>query len=325
VTCSFAVSDGRTFTEREREDALHEVQLVDRRSLTYRQVSTARSGRWRITKTYATDPARAAVLVDVVFESLTGRPYQLYVLYDPALSNGGDDDRGERAGDALVVFDDRNASALMTGPAPRKLSSGYLGASDGWTDLKDDHRMDWSYRSAAQARNVVQTALLPLTGVGASRRLTLALGFGGSHDAAVGAARGALPSGFAAAAAQQCFGLHEQRRVDRLVRDPHRRIIRVIEEKSAADLTRRPAPRQLVLYVLAQHAMLGELAPPRPYGPGHGQPVGTCRTVTVGAAVAPHLPRHRRHRAAELFGDRGQRLPLRQAAGDRLPLLEREP
>jgi glucoamylase len=209
VTCSFAVSDGRTFTEREREDALHEVQLVDRRSLTYRQVSTARSGRWRITKTYATDPARAAVLVDVVFESLTGRPYQLYVLYDPALSNGGDDDRGERAGDALVAFDDRNASALMTGPAPRKLSSGYLGASDGWTDLKDDHRMDWSYRSAAQAGNVVQTALLPLTGVGASRRLTLALGFGGSHDAAVGAARGALPSGFAAAAQRYADGWHD--------------------------------------------------------------------------------------------------------------------
>lgn len=30
----FVVSDGRTFTEREREDALHEVRLVDRRSLT---------------------------------------------------------------------------------------------------------------------------------------------------------------------------------------------------------------------------------------------------------------------------------------------------
>jgi glucoamylase len=103
VTCSFAVSDGRTFTEREREDALHEVQLVDRRSLTYRQVSTARSGRWRITKTYATDPARAAVLVDVVFESLTGRPYQLYVLYDPALSNGGDDASPRLADDLLIA------------------------------------------------------------------------------------------------------------------------------------------------------------------------------------------------------------------------------
>jgi glucoamylase len=70
----FVVTDGRTFTESEREDARHRVRLVDRRSLSYRQVNTARSGRWRITKTYVTDPARAIVLADVKFESLTGRP-----------------------------------------------------------------------------------------------------------------------------------------------------------------------------------------------------------------------------------------------------------
>ena len=76
----FAVSDGSSFAEREREDATHAIELVDPRSLSYRQVSTARSGRWRITKTYVADPSRAAVLVDLDFESLTGRPYQLYAL-----------------------------------------------------------------------------------------------------------------------------------------------------------------------------------------------------------------------------------------------------
>jgi glucoamylase len=58
------VSDGHTFAERERQDATHETELADPRSLTYRQVNTARSGRWRITKTYVADPARSAVLVD---------------------------------------------------------------------------------------------------------------------------------------------------------------------------------------------------------------------------------------------------------------------
>ena len=78
-----------------------------------------------------TDPARAAVLVDVRFESLTGRPYQLYALLDPALSNTGDDDVGETVGRTLVARDDRLASALAAKPAPTRLSSGYLGASDG--------------------------------------------------------------------------------------------------------------------------------------------------------------------------------------------------
>src|SRR6478609_5534339 len=50
----FVVSDGRTFTERETDGAVQRTGLADPRSLTYRQVDTARSGRWRITKTYVT-------------------------------------------------------------------------------------------------------------------------------------------------------------------------------------------------------------------------------------------------------------------------------
>ena len=68
------VTDGKSFAEREREDTTHRIVLRDPRSLTYRQVNTARSGRWRITKTYVTDPRRSAVLVKIRLESLTGHP-----------------------------------------------------------------------------------------------------------------------------------------------------------------------------------------------------------------------------------------------------------
>src|SRR3712207_3911455 len=71
----FIVSDGKTFAELESEATNHQVQLVDGRALVYRQVNTDKSGAYRITKTYTTDPARSTVLVDVTFESLTGRPY----------------------------------------------------------------------------------------------------------------------------------------------------------------------------------------------------------------------------------------------------------
>ena len=64
----FVVSDGQTFTERETDGALHTTTQADPRSLIYRQVSTSRSGRRQLTKTYVTDPDRAAVLVDA------GRP-----------------------------------------------------------------------------------------------------------------------------------------------------------------------------------------------------------------------------------------------------------
>src|SRR5215216_2537103 len=87
----FIVSDGKTFAELETDATTHEVQLVDEQALVYRQINT-KTGKYRITKTYVTDPARSTVLVDVTFKSLSGQPYQLYALYDPSLDNGGDDD-----------------------------------------------------------------------------------------------------------------------------------------------------------------------------------------------------------------------------------------
>jgi len=172
-------------------------------------VNTARSGRWRITKTYVTDPARSAVLVDVTFESLTGRPYQLYVLCDPALSNTGDDDRGERRGNALVAFDAANASALMSAPSLGRASTGFQGVSDGWTDLRADHRLDWTYDSAAQPGNVVQIAAVPLTGLDASRHLALALAFAPTPGAAADTAASAIRGGFEPAARAYAAGWHD--------------------------------------------------------------------------------------------------------------------
>jgi glucoamylase len=204
----FVVSDGATFTERETDAAVQQTELADPRSLTYRQVDTARSGRWRISKTYVTDPARSAVLVDVTFESLTGRPYRLYALADPALSNTGDDDRGTRIGDAMVAFDATGASAISAQPALGRTSSGYMGASDGWTDLSADHRMDWSY-DAAQPGNVVQLAATPLTGLRRSRHLTLSLGFGANPAAAAKTAGASLRDGFQSVAARYARGWHD--------------------------------------------------------------------------------------------------------------------
>jgi glucoamylase len=99
------VTDGVTFADREREDTEHRTALADRRSLSYRQVNTDPEGRYRITKTYTTDPARATLLIRVRLGSFTQRPLQVYALYDPALSNGGDDDAGATAGSALTASD----------------------------------------------------------------------------------------------------------------------------------------------------------------------------------------------------------------------------
>jgi glucoamylase len=199
------VSDGATFVDREDEDTDQRVELIDGRSPVYRQVNTARSGKYRITKTYVTDPDRSAVLVDVRFESLTGESYTVYVLHDAALGLNANDDTGRSSGGGLLAGDGVLSSAVLASSGFTKTSSGYLDRSDGWTDVRDDRRMDWSY-TARDRGNVVQMGATRLTGLAGGRRLRLALGFGRGAGAALGTAQAALAHGFSAARAEYAAG-----------------------------------------------------------------------------------------------------------------------
>ncbi len=201
------VTDGRTFTDRETTDTIHQVRLLDPQSLSYQQVDRAKSGNYLIIKTYTTDPARSTVLVDIEFRSLTGHPYQVYVLHDPALTMTGDDDTGSTQHDALVASDGTNSDAVVASTGFGKTSSGYQGVSDGWTDLASDHHMDWTY-FAEQPGNVVQTGQTDLTGLSGRQHLTLAIGFATTTTAAVSTARASLAAGFARDAAAYAAGWH---------------------------------------------------------------------------------------------------------------------
>ncbi len=203
----FAVSDGRTFAELEGDSTVQRTTIVDPHSLTYRQVNTDTAHRWRLTKTYVTDPQHATVLLSVRFQSLTARPYRLYVIADPSLSNDGMHDTGSCSRSQLVTTDADMSSAVVTQPALQRVSCGYLGTSDGWTDLHRHLRMDWQYASAPNG-NVVETGQTALTGVGDRQRLTLALGFGSHSGDALPTARASLRTGWSQAARRYAAGWH---------------------------------------------------------------------------------------------------------------------
>jgi glucoamylase len=192
---ALVVTDGRSFTE---EVKGRTEQVGD---LKFRQ--TARGTGWSAVTTYVTDPARATVMVDVSFTA--HRPLRVYAVYDPALSREGNDDTGS-SGDALVSSDSAAASALVAGRGFAATSTGYLGTSDGWTDLAD-HRMDWRYAKAGPG-NVVQIGELRLDGV-RHQKDTLALGFGTSRTEAVRTARASLKDGFADVAKLYAKGWQE--------------------------------------------------------------------------------------------------------------------
>ncbi len=152
-TLEFAVSDGKAVWL-ESKDMQHSIERTDDDALIYRQTSRDAASRFTITKTYATDPARDTLLLDVTFSAPNG--YTLYVLYDPALKNSGMGDAGFTQDNALVTEKPGVASALVSSNPFQQMTSGFAGASDGYTDLLLHHKLDWSY-TRAENGNVVQS------------------------------------------------------------------------------------------------------------------------------------------------------------------------
>ena len=200
----YVVTDGSSFTELERDATTHAVSMPDEKALEYTVTNTARSGRYRITSTYVSDPGRSTLLVKTRFQSLDGGSYKLYVLYNPSLAGGGGNDTGAwDAGNAAMVASDSQpvfgstvASALKASTGFSTHSSGYSGsASDGYKDLQANHRLTADY-DASSAGNIVQTAQVP---VAADTTFTLALGFGADRASAAATASASLTTGFASA------------------------------------------------------------------------------------------------------------------------------
>jgi len=212
------VIDGKVETE--SDDMVHRLEVVDPRALLFRQINTAKSGYYSITKSYVTDPDRSTVLVEIEFASRDAK--KLYVYYDPSLNNSGMHDSAWTEGDALLASDGDKASALVSSsgfaypddgiknssePPARtanlEISNGYLGFSDGLTELKRNwNRSGFTAYQRADNGNVVQVAALKgFQGSNGNqvRRLTLALSFGKTPREALLNARASLAKGFARA------------------------------------------------------------------------------------------------------------------------------
>ena len=90
-TLQYVVTDGKTFTDLQTRDMTYTVQALDKRALTCRVTAKAKSGKYRITTDFLTDPKRPTVILHSRFEALKGktRDYKLYVRFDPNLNGNG--------------------------------------------------------------------------------------------------------------------------------------------------------------------------------------------------------------------------------------------
>ena len=159
--------------ESEIDDTIHRLEIPDPNSLTFRQVNTAKSGQYTITKTYVTDPKTNAVLIDVDFKSRIAA--NLHVYFDPSLNNSGMHDFARTTRGALLAEDGKVASALVPSCGFVNATNRYLGSTE---------------NVPAGTGNMVQLGRLKRS------RCTLALGFGENTTQALGAAVASLTRGF---------------------------------------------------------------------------------------------------------------------------------
>jgi glucoamylase len=213
--------DGKR-VELESEDTKPFLDLLDPRSLSYRQLNTAKSGAYSISKTYIVDPQRNVIQIAVRFETRNNVPYRLYVYYDPSLNNSGMHDSAWTQGSALLASDGDKASALVSSTGLDEMTNGYFETSDGLTQLRLQALMAQGYRSGfdltmfgrydrianAYARaadgNVAQVARIKQPA-----SFTLALGFGREADEALKNARASLLKTFAAVRTEYDDGWHD--------------------------------------------------------------------------------------------------------------------
>jgi glucoamylase len=108
-----------------------QTRVVDPKSLLFAQTASDPGGRWKLTATYVTDPARATVLAGVRFTAKGKGRYSVHAVYEPALADTrADDTVSSGPGGTLTATDGKAASALVAQPAFSATTNGYRGTSD---------------------------------------------------------------------------------------------------------------------------------------------------------------------------------------------------
>ncbi len=183
----YLITDGKTFFHDERRLMDSQVDALSDHALGFRVTNQDHEKRYRIVKDIIADPHQACVLVHTRLEAKPALlpELHLYALCAPHLEVGGWENTGEVisvAGRRLLTAHKRSTWMALGASAPfLRTSCGYVGISDGWTDLADNYEMDWEFDHALDG-NIALTGEIDLS---QRTEFTLGLAFGDTFQAAV--------------------------------------------------------------------------------------------------------------------------------------------
>ena len=182
----FLFTDGKTFFHDERRDLDSTLEQLSDHTLGFRLTNTCPDKPYRIVKEVIADPHHPCLLVRgrVEGDEKLLSELRIFALLAPHLEVGGAGNSGcldEVAGKQVLLAHKGTTWLAMGTSAPLlRRSCGYVGFSDGWTDLNDNFEMDWEFASADDG-NIALTAEIDIRD---SREFTLGVAFGTSPHSA---------------------------------------------------------------------------------------------------------------------------------------------
>ena len=202
------VTDGKTFFSEERKDTDHEIDWIEEGVPAFHILNTCKNKRYVIEKEVITDPIRNTLLQQIIFtpsEKNKNSDLNLYVLLYPHIHNKGSENNGWRGNykGVPMLFAQRHETtlALICSEDFIKSSVGYVGTSDGFTDLKKHKELTWEY-SKVENGNIALTAQIDTS---KNNKFVVAVGFGQSPEEAGNNALGSILDGFELAKARYIF------------------------------------------------------------------------------------------------------------------------
>ncbi|NOZ43325.1 MAG: glucan 1,4-alpha-glucosidase [Alphaproteobacteria bacterium] len=193
---------GDGFVDSEKNDTVATIDYLDKDaagrplSLAYRIITRDKQGKYEIEKRIFTDPDRNVLFIRVIFRALKGN-ITPYLYLNPHVNNTGSGDIARATMTGLYASDSGTYLALKSSGKFVKTSAGFVGVSDGMTDLKDNGKMDWHYGSTGKKTgNVALMAELGTLKQGQVARYDFAIGFGHSAAASTQAAEASLAEGY---------------------------------------------------------------------------------------------------------------------------------
>ncbi len=207
----YLVADGDSFFSDEEQDTEHSVRWISPGVSAFLISNRCKQGRYHIETEVLADPARDVLLLNTSFEPAPAeKSLHLYISINPHMG-----DRGEK-NDAWVgqykglpmLFAQRNALALAAACSTGfvAMSCGFVGTSDGFSDIQTHKRMTRFYTEALQG-NVALTGEIDWRA--SQGRFRIALACGGQGAEAGQQARAGLLQDFAAVRRKYIEGWNE--------------------------------------------------------------------------------------------------------------------